>query len=169
MNVLPALLLALAADLPPADLPIENVVDQQIDAKLKQSNVTPAPQADDAAFLRRVTLDLAGRIPTAAEVQAYLASAAPDRKAQVVDRLLASPAHVRHEATELDVMLSANRPGELRNYLLQAVADNRGWDKIFRELLLPTEDDPKKKGAGSFLRQRVGDLDRLSNDVSVLF
>src|SRR5262245_35321772 len=116
MHALPALLLALAAapDIPPADRPIEEVVDQLSDAKLKQNNVPPAPLADDAAFLRRVTLDLAGRIPTAAEVQAYTASSAGDKKVQAVERLLGSPSYVRHQATELDVMLSANRPGELR-------------------------------------------------------
>jgi hypothetical protein len=175
MRALPALLLALTGvapahtdELPPPEKKIEEVIDQCIDVKLKQSNITPAPLADVAIFLRRVTLDVAGRIPTAAEVQAYLASTAPDKKVQAVERLLASPSYVRHQATELDVMLST-RPGELRGYLLQAVAENRSWDRIFRELLLPSEDDPKKKGSTSFLRQRVNDLDRLTNEVSVLF
>jgi hypothetical protein len=148
---------------------IEDVIDQHIDAKLVEAKVKAAPPADDATFLRRVMLDLAGRIPTAAETQAYVASTDADKKIKLVDKLLASPSYVRHQADEFDTMMSFNRPGELRGYFLDAVAQNRGWDRIFRELLLPVENDPKLKGASSFLKQRVSDLDKLAVDVSVLF
>src|SRR5205085_10769981 len=97
-----------------ANTPVEQVIDHSVDAKHKQSKVNPAPPADDATFLRRVMLDLAGRIPTAAEVQAHVASTEADKKTKLVDRLLASPSYVRQQATELDVMLSGGRPGELR-------------------------------------------------------
>ncbi len=178
MRSLSALLLVLAALSPlqaqdPVLLPpsksIEEVIDHYIDAALAEANVKPAPFVDDAGFLRRVTLDLAGRIPTAAEVQAYVSSTDADKKVKLVDHLLGTPSYVRHQASEFDAMLSANRPGELRGYFLDAVAQNRGWDRVFRELLLPVENDPKQKGTSSFLRQRVSDLDRLANDVSVLF
>src|SRR5437879_4608877 len=114
-SLLSVLLLASAlraADLPPPTKPIEEVVDLLVEARLQQAKIQPAPLADDAAFLRRVTLDLCGRIPTASEIQTYLTSAEPDKKVKLVDRLLASSAFVRHQATEFDAMM-AGRPGEL--------------------------------------------------------
>ena len=85
--------------------PIEEVVDHYVEARLKQEGVTPAAQADDANLVRRLTLDLAGRIPTAAEARAYVESADPSKRTKLVDRLIASPGFVRHQANEFDVML----------------------------------------------------------------
>lgn len=158
-----------AADLLPPERTLESAIDHYIDAQLQKVNVEGAAPADDATYLRRVTLDLAGRLPTALEVKQYLASSDPNKKQLLVERLLGSPSYVRHQTFEFDAMLSANRPGELRDYLTAALTENRSWDRIFRELLVPTDDQPKQKGASSFLRQRVSDLDRLTNDVSVLF
>src|SRR5688572_3833904 len=111
-----------AADLLPPNKSMEEVIDHYVDARLKEEKVHPAPLADDATFLRRVTLDLAGRIPTPAEMQAYLTSTEADRKVKLVERLLASPSYVRHQANEFDAMMAASRPGELRGYFLEAVA-----------------------------------------------
>src|SRR5215210_1194394 len=58
-----------------------------------RNEITPAPLADDAEFLRRVSLDLAGRIPTAAEARAFIESKDPDKRAKKVDELLARPGH----------------------------------------------------------------------------
>ena len=76
----------------PADRAIEQAVDHYIDAKLKDEGITPAPQVDDAAILRRLTLDLNGRVPTLSEMEDYLKSTDADKKAKVIDRLLASAA-----------------------------------------------------------------------------
>src|SRR5687768_5422318 len=66
----------------PSDRPIEQVVDHYLDAALRAEKITPNPTADDATLVRRLTLDLAGRIPTIAELDAYLASSEPDKKVQ---------------------------------------------------------------------------------------
>ncbi len=63
---------SIAADLLPPDRPIAEVVDHYIDATLARERVKPAPRADDATLVRRLTLDLAGRIPTAAEARAFV-------------------------------------------------------------------------------------------------
>src|SRR5512134_2114239 len=57
------------------------MIDQEVEALWKQAGVTPAPDASDPEFLRRVTLDLAGRIPTQAEVTEFLAATAADKRA----------------------------------------------------------------------------------------
>ena len=79
-------------DLLPANRPIEQAIDHYIDAKLKADKVAAVPSADDAAILRRLTLDLNGRVPTVGEMQEYVASSDPDKKAKLVDRLMASSA-----------------------------------------------------------------------------
>src|SRR5262249_2307389 len=55
-----------------------------------------AGPASDAEFLRRVTLDLTGTVPTAATTRAFLSDPSPAKRAALVDRLLASPEHARH-------------------------------------------------------------------------
>src|SRR5262245_22449970 len=111
----PALTLVRAAQPAPAllppDRPIEQVVDHYLDAALQQAKVRPAPQADDAALLRRLTLDLAGRIPTVSETAEYLAAGDPAKKAKLVERLLAAPGFVRHQAQEFFTLLSLEEKG----------------------------------------------------------
>ncbi len=154
--------------------PVEQVIDSHIDAKLKADAVSPAPQADDYTLVRRLTLDLVGRIPTPQETDAYVTSKDADKRAKLVDRLMASPGYARYQAVQFDVMLS-DRPGgggkngSLRDYLTKAIQDNRPWDQMFRDLMLPDDADPAKKGAGEFLRPKLADADKLTSDVSVAF
>src|SRR5262245_27459229 len=86
------------ATLLPDDRTIEQAIDHYINAELKTAKVQPAPPAEPSAFVRRLTLDLAGRIPTLHETTEYVNSSAADKKAQLVDRLLGSPGYVRHQA-----------------------------------------------------------------------
>lgn len=161
-----------AADLPPANKPIEKVIDQFIDAGIADAGITPAQQADDATIIRRLTLDLVGRIPTTGEVDEYVKSTDPNKRAKLVDRLIASPGFVRHQAALFEVMLNPDgntRGGAIRDYLANALKDNKPWDLMFRELMLPDESDAKLKGAADFLRGRVSDADKLTADVSVVF
>lgn len=67
-----------------------NFIDDEIFAKMKLARIRPASRSTDAEFLRRATLDLAGRIPTAAEVREFLADTTGDKRDRAIDRLLAS-------------------------------------------------------------------------------
>lgn len=160
---------ALAEDLFPADRSIEEAVDHYIDAKLVKEGLRPAPPADDATLIRRLTLDLDGRIPTTEEFQHFVASSEPEKKAKLVDRLMASPGFIRHQTDSFEAMLMAGTRGDLREYLSLAFAENRPWDLIFRDLLLGEDRDPRRRGATGFLKARAKDNDRLTSDVSSLF
>lgn len=161
----------------PKNLTIEKAVDLSMAAKLKAEGITPAAPADDAAILRRLTLDLNGRVPTVSELDEYLKSSAPDKKAKLVDRLLASSAFNRHGAQTFYAFMqySDGRPRKgdkgnpLYDYLLTSVTENRGWDRVFKEMMLPDEKDTKMQGASDFLKQRVKDLNRLTIDASSTF
>ncbi len=158
------------APLPPPDRAIEAVIDEFIDLGLQRAGVVAAPPADDANFVRRATLDLAGRIPTTAETQAYVQSSDPGKRALLVDRLIASPDFNYHQRNELDaLLLPGQNNGEWREYLLKAVQENRSWSQLFREVILGREDNPAEKPALAFLKARAKNVDDLTNDTSKLF
>lgn len=73
-------------------------IDARLRTRQEQLGIIPAPTVDDAAFLRRVTLDLIGRVPTVAETRDYLSDPSPDKSRRLVGRLLASPLFARHWA-----------------------------------------------------------------------
>jgi len=157
-----------AQELLPADRPIESVIDHYIDAKLKKNNIKPAAPASEPTLVRRLTLDLAGRIPTPTESQEYLSSKDTARKTKLIDRLMTSPEYVHHAATEFDAMLAGetDRAPSVRNYLLAALRENRPWDQMFRELLgvRPAAERPE-----AFVLGRLKDLDDITRDASSIF
>jgi len=165
---------ASADDLAPASKPIPQVIDQYIDSAIAEAGVTPAGQADDATLVRRLTLDLVGRIPTTTEVDEYVKSKDADKRTKLVDRLIASPGFARHQAALFEAMFNPEGNGRggrdgFRQYMIDAVRENKPWDKIFREVVLADETNAKLKGAAEFIKARVSDADKLTNDVSVAF
>jgi hypothetical protein len=91
---------------------VQNPIDAFVFARLEKENLTPAPAADRATLLRRVTLDLTGLPPTPAELAAFVADRSPDAYERVVDRLLASPRYGERWAWDwLDVARYADTNG----------------------------------------------------------
>jgi len=160
---------ALGEELLPVDTPIEQAIDHYIEARLQRAGVSPAPQADDPNLLRRLTLDLVGRIPTAAEARAYVASADSSKRQQLVERLLATPAFVRQQTAEFDALLMDGTKSSIKEYLAKAFRENRTWDRMFREMIVGEPDDAKQQGAIRFVAARAKDQDKLTVDTSVLF
>ncbi len=78
---------ALASEAPP-----RSFIDEEIFGKLAAANVPSASLATDEEFLRRVTLDLTGRLPAPSDIRAFLADDSTTKRDAVIDRLLASPA-----------------------------------------------------------------------------
>src|SRR4051812_498854 len=74
---------------PRAPREVAATVDAAFDASWQSAKVTPAPVADDAEFLRRVCLDITGRLPSAKRAAAFLDSKDADRRAKLIDELLA--------------------------------------------------------------------------------
>src|SRR4051812_27833186 len=79
-----------------------------------------APVADDYEFVRRVYLDLAGRIPAATETRAFVLDRAADKRVKLIDKLLASPEYVRALSDAFDIML------------MERVGDNPDWSAWLR-------------------------------------
>jgi Protein of unknown function (DUF1549)/Protein of unknown function (DUF1553) len=126
----------------PAELAAK--IDQHLAKRWPEANVKPAPRADDAEFVRRVHLDLAGRIPTVAETRTFLADKQGDRRAKLIDRLLASPRYATHFAGVYRALLIPEagnnflvrfQQGSFEDWLKLQLAGNVGLDKITRNLL----------------------------------
>jgi hypothetical protein len=141
--------------------------------KWREAKVTPAKLCDDATFVRRIYLDLAGRIPTPAEVDAFRADPSTNKRAALVDRLLSSPEYAERMRDVFDVVFMGRggassgprrrRGGEayaqeLRRewlaYLERSFAENRPWDRLVRDLVLARPQAAEDRGAIWFLYAR---------------
>src|SRR5262249_4181730 len=90
--------------------PLPQRIDALIAAGTPDYAKKAAAIASDDEFLRRVTLDLNGIVPSPAEARAFLDDKSPDKRAKVIDRLLASPEYARHMTYRFDTLLMDRRP-----------------------------------------------------------
>ena len=126
---------------------VRSPVDAFILAKLEAVKLSPAPTAERATLLRRVTFDLIGLPPTPEEVDAFVADKSSDAFAQVVERLLASPHYgERWGRYWLDVARYADSNGQdenkamanawrYRDYVIEAFDRDKPYDQFIREQL----------------------------------
>lgn len=161
-----------------------NFIDQYVYANLKRLNVVPSRQTTDAEFLRRVSLDLRGTLPSAEEVGAFLADTDKDKRRKLIDSYLDSPEFVDLRTLRLADMLRVhprnfgnNISGErsaalFTEWLHDAVAQNLPYDQFVKQLLLArgstfssgavnfyqvdrTPEDRMETAAQAFLGQRM--------------
>jgi hypothetical protein len=168
------LLLACTAPLS-AEAPLHQRIDQLIAGGSPNFAKLVATQATDAEFLRRITLDLTGSIPTAAQARAFLAGAPANKRQQLIDRLLASPEYARHMQQVFDVLLMERLPdkyvprGQWQEFLRASFAANKPWDQLVREMLSADGADPKQRPAAKFYLDRNAEPHTLTKDISRLF
>src|SRR5947209_2032814 len=103
-----SLLLALSIALPSSALASDNAkrdplktaaeIDRHIDKLLAEAKLPVSPLADDAEFMRRASLDIRGRIPSANRVIAFLQDTDPNKRAKLIDEFLADPEYGEHFA-----------------------------------------------------------------------
>ncbi len=144
-------------------------IDDHINHRMAQENVQPTELVDAAGFLRCATLDLAGRIPSTSELDAYLSADVNDRKQPLIQRLIESPDFAYHQRNQLDILLLLRQEhnDQWREYLLEATRENRSWDQLFREVMLPEDTLSTDPRPVAFLKRRTKDLDAMTNDSSV--
>lgn len=126
--------------------PARNFIDELVFSNLRELGVPASPLADDSVFLRRVTLDVAGRLPTAAETAEFLASTAADKRDVVIDRLLASPEHADFFAGKWTSLLKNRRDDAsditsnfaFHAWVRDSLLANKPYDQFVREILAAT-------------------------------
>lgn len=122
--------------------PAHNDVDRHVFAKLKLLNLLPADLCTDQEFVRRAFLDLGGILPTPDECRAFLADAAPDKRARLIDQLLERPEFADFLAYKwLDVLRSNRLTIQIKGshayhqWLRSHIERNTPWNEVVKELL----------------------------------
>ena len=135
--------------------PLHPRIDELIEARL--NGTTVAPNSDDAEFLRRVYLDLAGRIPSATEAREFLANSDPGKRERLIDALLTGPDYPRRMRELFHSMLLERRGDndEWAAFLGNAFEQNLPWHMIARAILKPDENNEQLRGAAFFMTQRL--------------
>lgn len=126
--------------------PVKNFIDQHVFANLKQIGIPPSPICEDSAFLRRVSLDIGGRLPTLEETQAFIASKAPDKRDRAIEALLNSPDYADYFANKWTALLKNQRADNAditANFAFHAwmrdnLLANTPYDQIVRQILAST-------------------------------
>lgn len=136
---------AAAKDSPAIDAQVlAGKIDQHIGRRLAETRAEPAPLTGDAEFLRRVTLDLAGRIPSVEETRSFLADGGIDKRARKVEQLLASPRYATHFTAFWRALLLPEagnnfqvrlQQGAFENWLKKQLSRNVGYDQLARDLV----------------------------------
>jgi hypothetical protein len=157
-----------------ASAPRKNPIDEKNLAKLASLRIPPSPDAGDAAFLRRAYLDATGTLPTAQQVEAFLADRDPNRRAKLVDRLLESPEYVDYWAYKWsDLLLVSSRKLQAPSmwsfyrFVRESVAKNVPWDRFARSILT-AQGSTLSNGAAAFYLLHRDPID-LTESASMTF
>ncbi len=131
-------------------------INKRIQQRWQEEEVTPSPQATDEEWIRRIYLDLTGKIPSPNVVDTFVRNKQTDKRTLLVDHLLGSPDYVSHFTTVWTNLLigrdetrDVNR-ASLEHFLGDSFAENKSWDSIAGELI-SAEGDAKENGAANFL------------------
>lgn len=138
-------------------------LDALLEAKWKAAKVTPEAQADDATFVRRVWLDLAGRVPPALKARAFLDDTRSDKRSRLVEELLAGEEFADHWSLTWTIRLTEKRPIRqdtydarvLREYLHDSLLANKSYREVVRELLTGDGLQDASGAANFLLRYQV--------------
>lgn len=149
---------------------LRTVIDAEVRKVWEREKIAAPAGADDATFLRRVYLDLNGIIPTADEAKAFLDDSDPEKRAKLIDRLLASPRYGLHQLDVWDLIYFGRNPPSydapkregFKKWLQAAFDQNLPYDELVRALL-KAEGNTAEQGAPMYLLQ----YDRHPEDAAV--
>lgn len=147
-----------AAALAEEPRPLHETIDRLVEqAAAEQSGGPLSPLASDAEFLRRATLDFAGRIPTRAEFAAFREDDSAHKRSRLIDRLLAADEYATRMTNAFDIMLMERRgeEPEWNRFLLESFRENRPWDQMVRDIVAPGVDNENTRGAAYFYTKRL--------------
>jgi hypothetical protein len=152
----------------------QNWIDDFILSKWKSLNLSPSPTVSDAGFIRRASLDAAGVLPTAEEVEQFLADKSPDKRQKLVDRLLEKDEYVDYWSYKWsDLMLVSSRrlqPNVMwsfYNWIHDSVKVNKPWDQFARDIFA-SSGNTRTNGALNYFFLHKDPID-LSENVTQAF
>src|SRR5262249_2128971 len=153
-----------------------NYVDELTLVKWKKLGLRPSRTCNDATFLRRVTIDLCGRLPTAAEAIAFEEDPAADKRAKLIDRLLDSPDYPAYFALKWgSVLRNSNIAGAdkaavaFHHWLKDMIARNRPYDEFVRGIVAASGEWQDAPAINWLWQNRDDQLHQVTADVAQLF
>jgi hypothetical protein len=136
------------------DVPENNYLDKEVFAKLRRLNVVPSDLTGDTEFLRRVTIDTIGCLPSPEEVRAFVDDKSADKRAKKIEQLLNHPMHAALWATKLSditgnntVEMEGQGPMQAKlsqmwhDWLRKRIAENRPYDELVHDIVCATSRD----------------------------
>ena len=153
-----------------------NFVDDLAAAKWKKLGLRPSPHADDATFLRRVTLDLCGRLPTVEETTAFLGDSSADKRAKRIDALLDSDDYSAYFAMKWgSILRNSNLAGADRAamafhlWIKDKLARNSPYDEFVRGIVAAAGEWADAPAINWFWQNRDDFLHQTTADTAQLF
>ena len=155
--------------------PEKTFVDHLVFAKLRQLGIPPSELCDDATFIRRVSVDISGRLPTVAEVQQFIADTDAGKRDRLVDRLVDSPGYADYFANKWGTVLRNRRRNaadvtytyKFHAWIRSALRENMPYDQLVRGVLTATG-DPETHPPVAWFRE-VNTSTQQMEDVAQLF
>lgn len=147
----------------PAGMNPTTVIDFYLQKKWASSRIPVAGRSSDDEFIRRVYLDLIGRIPSVDELNQFRSQTDSDKRPQLVDKLLASREHAEFFAKVFDTLFMGrgkdSKYGQRQSsgwndFLIAAFKENRPWNQVVRDILLARPENKTQRGAPWFLFER---------------
>ena len=158
------------------NFPARNYIDELTIAKWKKLGLTPTPVCDDSTFIRRVTLDANGRLPTAKEVREFLADQNPNKRAEWIDRLLDAPEYASYFALRWgSVLRNSNLAGAdqasyaFHNWLKDMLARNRPYDEFVRGIIAASGEWQDAPAINWYWQSRDDQLHQVTADTAQVF
>ena len=133
------------------DIPHKTFIDDILFDRMARDGVASAPICSDAEYLRRVTLDVTGRIPSAEDVEKFVVDRNPDKRDDIVETLINSPEYVdkwtmffgdlfKNTRTSTNITRYRGGRDAFYKYIKESVATNKGYDRVATEMITAVGD-----------------------------
>jgi hypothetical protein len=153
-----------------------NYVDRLAADKWRKLGLLPSPRCDDATYLRRVTIDLCGRLPTVEEARQFLADQNPNKRSAEVERLLESPDYPAFFALRWGAILrNSNLAGAdqaayaFHNWIKEMLARNRPYDEFVRGIVAASGEWQDAPAINWYWQSRDDQLHQVTADTAQVF
>jgi hypothetical protein len=153
-----------------------NYVDKLAVEKWKMLGLLPSPVCDDGTFLRRVTVDVCGRLPTPEETRAFLADNAPNKRSTKIDQLLDSSDYPAFFAMRWGVILRNSKLAgadqatyAFHNWLKDQIAQNRPYDELVRGVIAASGEWQDAPAINWYWQMRDDQLHQVTADTAQVF
>lgn len=153
--------------------PVRDKIDQYVEAGYRQHGIQPNLPASDEVFVRRIYLDIIGRIPTQEEVRMFVEDGVSGKRSRLIDALLASEGYVSHWYNWWSDILRIQTGGREESgtayaeWIKSALRENRPYDQVVREMITAKGFVWDNGAVGYYVRDAGMPLDNMSNTAQI--